>query len=114
MREIIGFAAQHGYLTALLAIANVFPAVYLAKKIELVSQNQLIEALGNRISNHSLYNKCVILVSKTIKDYERRDKKANIYIKARVKMKKAGYSGEYAAALYLFIKYVMTVLLFFT
>ncbi len=114
MSEIIGFALQHGYWTALLIIASVFPAIHLAKKIELISQNRLIEALGNRISSLSLYNKYVFLVSKTIKEYERREKKAGFYSRAKVKMKKAGYTGEYAAVVYLSVKYVMTALLFLT
>ena len=112
MDEIFDFVQQHRLLSALLVFASVSPAIYLAKKLELVSQNRLIEVLGNRINNYSFYSKCVYLVSKAIKDYERRDKKAGFYLKAKLKMKKAGYSGEYAPFVYLFVKYVMTLLLF--
>jgi len=114
MWDILSFAQQHVFLTALLLFASAYPAIYLAKKLELVSQNRLMEALGNRISSHSLYSRCVYLVSRTIKEYERRDKKAGFYLKARIKMKKSGYSGEYAAAVYLFVKYILTALLFLT
>ncbi|NJD02984.1 MAG: hypothetical protein FIA99_10420 [Ruminiclostridium sp.] len=114
MNEILDFVLQHRLLTALLLFASVFPAVYLAEKLELVSQNRLIEALGSRIINRSIYNKCAYLVSKTVKDYERRDKKVGFYLKAKVKMKKAGYYGEYAAVIYLLVKYVMASLLFLT
>lgn len=114
MNEILDFILQHRLLAALLVCASIFPSVYLAKRLELLSENRLIEALGSRIEKRSLYNRCVQMVNETIKDYERREKKSGIYLKAKVKMKKAGYSGEYAAAIYLFVKYVLTVLLFLT
>ncbi len=114
MNEVLDFIRQHTLLTAFLVFVSIYPAAYLAKKLELLSQNRLMEALGSRIKNFSLYNKCMYLVSKTIKDYEGRDKKAGFYLRAKAKMKKAGYSGEYAASVYLFLKYVLTFWLFLT
>lgn len=114
MNEIILFILQHRFLTVLLAAGSTFPAILAAKRLELAAGKQLIEAMGCRNSSLSLYNRCIYMVSRAIKDYERREKKAGVYLKAKAKMKKAGYLGEHAAAVYLFAKYILPSLLFVT
>lgn len=112
MMEILEFALQHSLMTTLLIVASIFPAAYFALKLELISQNCLIEALGSRLDNNSLYNKCRYFVRKTIQDYESRKKEAGFYIRAKKKMKKSGYSSEYAAVFYLFCKFLLPSLFF--
>lgn len=114
MIEICSFIFHYRLFTILLFGASIFPAVFIIKKLQMTIGTQLNEALGNRIMNRTLYNKCLTLVSETIKDYERRGKKSGIYLKARSKMKKAGYTSDYAAAIYLIVKYVLTILMFLT
>lgn len=108
MSDLLFFATQYRFLTILLVMSSIFPSVLLAGKLDLYTGRRLTEALAGRNKSLSVYYRCMNLVNQTIKDYERSDKKAGIYVRARRKMKKAGYSGEYAAVIYILLKYVLT------
>ncbi len=112
MNDIFRFMTLHWLLTGMLTAASIIPAVMLTRRFELLAGKKLLEALGERKGRLSLYGRCAGIVSRTIKDYERREKKSGIYLKAKIKMKKAGYPEEYAAAVYIFIKYLLTPVIF--
>lgn len=112
MDELMLFAAQYKILTILLVIFALFPSVLIARKLELIMGSQLYEAFGERNNKQSLYCKCKNAVSNTIKEYERKEKKAGFYVRAKSKMRKAGYTSEYAPTIYIFLKYVLTVAVF--
>jgi len=114
MNEFLYFAAQHRLIVVLLAVANILPAGMIAKYLNIRRNKLLLEAMGERNKKSSLYTKCMVFVRQSVKDYEKREKKAGIYLKARDKMKKAGYASEYSAATYLMLKYLFAGLLFLT
>ncbi|HHW49114.1 MAG TPA: hypothetical protein GXX14_10950 [Clostridiaceae bacterium] len=84
----------------------------MAGKIFVYMDRHLIEALGMRAAEKSVYKRCKNLVKQSIERYEKKEKLHGIYIKAKAKMKKTGYRGQYAAAVYLFVKYIVTAALF--
>lgn len=112
MYELIGFVTRYRLLTILLVFSTIFPSVLLAKRIGLFMRKHLVDTLAGRHKTLSVYHRCVKLVNGAIKDYERRSKKAGIYQKTLMKLKKAGYSNEYAAVVYLFLKYVLSSIVF--
>jgi len=95
-----------------IAILNLIIAAQVVGKILVYTDRHLIEALGARAAGKSVYKRCKNLVKQSIEIYERKDNLHGFYIKAKDKMKKTGYRGQYAAAVYLFIKYVVTIALF--
>jgi len=96
----------------IIAVLNFIIAAQAAKKIFVYTDRHLVEALGARAVGKSVYKRCKNLVKQSIEKYERRKKHHGFYIKAKAKMKKTGYRGQYAAVVYLFIKYVVTAVLF--
>lgn len=107
MDEILSFITGHKLLAGLLVCGNIAPAILLARRISTMGNRRVIESMGGRNERLSLYGKCLLFVSQAIRDYDRREKKAGIYIRAAVKLRKAGYMGEYAPAIYLFLKYAL-------
>lgn len=112
MNDFFSFFGQHMFFSGLLAAVNVLPAILLAGKLYSSARRRMTEAMGGRNEHMSLYGKCMLFMAQSIKNYEKREKKAGVYFKAGMKMRKAGYTGEYAVAVYLFLKYVLTAVLF--
>ncbi len=95
-------------------MANVLLGVLLSRRIWLTGSKRVIEALGARNPGISLYKRCSMLVEQGMAACDRRMGKGSLYKKAREKMRKAGYRGEYAAIVYLFVRYVISVAAFLT
>lgn len=87
-------------------------AVFTVKKLSIYLNGNFAEALGVRNKNKSIYSRCKYLVTKSIEKYERKERLHRFYNKAEARMKKSGYYGKYAAAVYLFVKFIVTVILF--
>lgn len=112
MGEFFSFIIQHRLVIALLTAIDIIPALFFAKRLNRPRNRLLSEAMGGRNDKASLYSRCMVLLRQTIRDYEKREKKAGFYVKAGNKMKKAGYRSEYAAASYLFLKYLVAPMVF--
>lgn len=112
MDSLAFLTRQYGLLILFLIFADMFPAVMLARYVRLRGSRQVGEAMGDRNSHLSFYRRCALLAARALKDYEKREKKASVYVKAVEKMKKAGYTSEYSAAIYLFLKYGLATMLF--
>ncbi len=112
MDEILSFINMHRLLAGLLVCANIPPAVLAARRIATMGGKRIIEAMGGRNTSSSLYGRCLLYVSRTVREYDRREKKAGVYVKAGIKLRRAGYRGEYAPAIYLLLKYVAIPLFF--
>lgn len=105
MEDIIIFATSYRFLTMLLVAGNIIPAAVLASNLSQWRRNKVVEAMGGRNESFSPYRKCIMFAAQTVRNYEKREKKAGIYIKAAARLKKAGYAGEYAPAVYILLKY---------
>jgi Bacterial type II secretion system protein F domain. len=112
MDDLLFFAIRYKLFTLLLIITAIYPAIIIVERLKLITGSQLFEAMADRNKNLSIYYRCSGFVKKTIKDYERREKKAGLYERARIKMKKAGYTSEYAAAVYILLKYIISIFVF--
>lgn len=112
MNEIFSFVTGHILLSVLLVCGNIAPAFLLARRISTLRSSRIAEALGGRDEHLTLYGRCLLFVSQAIRDYDKREKKAGIYIRAAKKLKRAGYTGEYAPVVYVFLKYVLTSFFF--
>lgn len=114
MGEFLDFLWQHRLVTGLLAVIDILPAVIIVKYLSMHSNKLLYEAMGLRNEHFSVYARCMLFLRQSIRAYEKRSKKAGIYIKARSKIKKAGFTSEYAAVVYLLLKYAVAAVLFVT
>jgi Flp pilus assembly protein TadB len=114
MNDLLSFLEQHLFFTVLLAAINILPVILIVMRFNIFTGLYIMEAKGRRNENMSFYGKCMMYAAQYIKSYEKRKKNTDIYIKARMKMRKAGYTGEFAAAVYLFLKYILTALMFIT
>lgn len=112
MDEILSFITVHKLLAGLLICGNIAPAVLAVKRSSTLGNRRVTESMGGRNESLSLYGKCLLFVSQAIRDYDKREKKAGIYVRAGTKLKRAGYIGEYAPAIYLFLKYAATSFFF--
>lgn len=112
MDEILSFIALHKLLAGLLVCGNIAPAMLLARRISTRGSRRIIESMGSRNERLTIYGKCLLFVSQAIRDYDKREKKAGIYVRAAIKLRRAGYAGEYAPAVYLFLKYGVTSFFF--
>lgn len=110
--NISDLIVQYGVYALLLVAANLFLALQLVRFAAVYAGRKTAEAMGARGKNKSLHSRCAMLVRQSIKQYEKRKKKAGLYEKAADKMRRSGYSGQYAPALYLLLKYVATTVLF--
>jgi Flp pilus assembly protein TadB len=107
----IDFIYQHSYFTLLLVTLNICLVRAVACKLGIRINKLYREAGAARNKRISLYRRCVLLVKQSVDKYEKKEIKAGMYTKAKEKMKKSGYMGNYAAASYLFIRYVITGIL---
>lgn len=112
MLNILEFIEKHRFFASAMLVLNLFLVWVLIMKIGTYMNSQVIEAMGGRIQGRSLYKRCTQLIVRSINEYERRDKKPGFYIKAKDKVRKAGYKSEAAASIYLILKYVVPVFFF--
>jgi Flp pilus assembly protein TadB len=112
MDEILSFITVHKLLAGLLVCGNIAPAALAVKRISRLRGRRVAESMGAGNEKLSLYGKCLLFASQAVRSYDRRGKKAGIYVRAGIKLKKAGYTGEYAPAVYLLLKYAAIPLFF--
>ena len=103
---------QNQMMFLLLAALNVLLAVIFSRRVWLLGSARVVEALGTRNPGLSLYKRCSLLVEQGLAACDRKMGKGGVYKRAREKMRKAGYNGEYAAVIYLFVKYAVSAAVF--
>lgn len=114
MDEIFLFINNHRYFAVVMLFLDVFLIKMLIQKISIYINKHMNEAMGGRNERESLYKKCKTFVRQSIEQYERRGRQHGFYTRAREKMKKSGYRSEYAAVIYLLVKYAGSAALFIT
>jgi len=105
---------ENSLLFLILIVINVLLGILLSKRFGLSCSRRVIEALGTRNPGMSVYRRCSMLVEQGLAVCDKKMEKGSLYRKARDKMRKAGYRGEYAAVCYLFIRYVLSAVVFLT
>ncbi|HOJ80091.1 MAG TPA: type II secretion system F family protein [Clostridiales bacterium] len=96
----------------LLGAINVVLGVLLSRGVSLYGSGRVTEAMGARKPAVSPYRRCSMLVEQSLVACGKLIEKRSIYQKARDKMKKAGYRGEYAPVAYIFVRYVVSAVIF--
>ena len=104
MNDVISFIAEHKYFAAIAVILNILLIRVLTIPIMSKLKSNIIDATGGRYSSKS-YSRYLTPIISAVKAYDKKEKQADIYSKAKTKLKKAGYKSEYAAAIYLILKY---------
>lgn len=112
MSEILHFIINHKYFSALMLVSNLIIARTALIKLSVYLNRNLFEASGGRNERKTFYRKIVYIVRNSADEYERRYKKTGFYIRARDKITKSGYRGEYAAVIYIIFKYACPVFIF--
>lgn len=112
MQYIMKLFKENTFLFIALGTANVLFSLLLSRKLHFLGARRVAEALGTRNSGISLYRRCSKLAEKGMAACGKHFEKGSIYKKARVKMRKAGYKGDYSAILYLSVKYVVSPVAF--
>lgn len=109
---ILLFAVNYKYFSIALILLNFFLVRTLIRRLNIRTNKMANEAFAGRDENKSLYKKCISLLKDSVEEYEKRDKKAGIYLRAKEKMKKSGYRSKYAPIIYLALKYILVPILF--
>jgi len=112
MKELLYFAASHKYFAASATVLNIILARFIIQKILIYTSGHVQEAAGGRKERNSLYRKCRSYIERSIKLYEKRDKRFGIYRRAKEKMRKSGYRSEHAPYLYIVSKYIISLIIF--
>lgn len=112
MQNLVRLAHDNLIMFVLIGFFDMLFSVLLAHHICLSNSRRVLDALGTRYSGISLYRRCSILVSQGLSSCGKRIEGRSAYTKARLKMRKAGYTGEHAAIIYLFIRYFLSPVIF--
>ena len=112
MAYVLKLLNENTVLFTVLGSINVLLSLLLARHLHLFNSKWVVEALGARSTGVSLYRRCSKLVARGALSCEKYIEKGSIYKKAVVKLRKAGYKNEYAAMLYLTVKYVVSFAIF--
>ncbi len=96
----------------LLGAINVILGIFLSKRLTIVGSKRVVEALGARNPGLSVYKRCSMFVQQGMEAWDKRLGKGKLYRRARVKLKRAGYRGEYAPVVYMLVKYALSGIVF--
>lgn len=110
MEQISGFIMKFRLLSFMNFITSLIMAGIVADKV-FAGRGPANEAMGGRRGREPLYTRCISYVKHSVKEVEKRDK-TGFYEKIKIKMKRSGYKGEYAPAVYFLVQFVVPVLLF--
>lgn len=96
----------------LLSVVNVVLGILLSRGVSLYGSKRVMEAMGARKPDVSAYRRCSMLVEETLAACGKAMEKGRIYRKARDRMRKAGFRGELAPVIYIFVRYVVSAIVF--
>lgn len=112
MATLLSFINEHPTFTFLVAILNVILVSQLYGKIVLLLNKHVQEAIlvKDRSKKYSEYKD---KIKHIVKDFDSKERvKESYYNKVKLKLRRSGYRGDYAAVYYLLIKYVCSVIAF--
>ncbi len=110
--HIMNLFRENRALFLMLACADILLAALFCRKIRPAGSRRVIEALGARSVAVPLYKRCSSLMGQGMEVCEKRFGRGKLYQKAEAKMRKAGYKGEHTAMLYLFVRLLLSPLIF--
>mgnify|MGYP005848800281 CR=1 FL=1 len=114
VKEIFDFAASHRIFCCVIFVLNFAALSSAAEKIILRFNRHILEASAGRCGERSLYGRCVSFAKHAVDSCAKNGKVSGFYGRIKDRMKKSGYEGEYAAALYLLLKYIVPPVVFAT
>jgi len=109
---MLDFIFTHKYFSGAMLAINLVLAGALVRKVTINTSRWIKDAMEGRDNRKTLYRSCISFIGHSIARRNKGLGKTNFYERAREKMKKSGYRGEYAVAVYLLLKYPVPVLLF--
>jgi Flp pilus assembly protein TadB len=112
MDQVIMYTTQNPIYILVMILMNCILLRPVVIKFFLFINRYTYEARGDRQKKTSLLLRQRAIFKAQIEKYERGEIKSNIYERAKNKVTKAGYQSNYAALIYLLIKYVLSTLLF--
>lgn len=112
MKFALTVLCQNTLLFIMMCAANIILSICILRLVYIPSSRRVTEALGPRMINSSLYYRCRKLAATGMSYWGKRFENRSIYIRARSKVKKAGYRSEYAAFIYLGIRFAVTPIVF--
>lgn len=114
MDYMVRLIQEHTVLFMALFSANVLFGLFFCKALRICRNKRVYEALGARNSGISLHRRCTRLMEQSMAAFGKRFERGSFYKKARDKMRKAGYKGDYSAIVYLCVKYMVSPVVFIT
>ena len=96
----------------LMNLANIAFAIMVSRRLFIAGSGQVSEALGPRNPHLTFYKRCSALVGSSINICEERIGRMDIFLKARAKMRKAGYKSVCAPVVYLSVRFVISPAVF--
>jgi Flp pilus assembly protein TadB len=112
MKELIKFIINHKHFIVTALVINTFIVYKIAGKLNLYLYRHIKEALGGRGDEHSIFIRCRKAATGYMDRYVKKERKTGIINNAKSKMKKAGYTNEYSAIIYVLLKYAVTAVMF--
>ena len=109
---IMDLFKENTVLAIAVIISDMLIGCIFAKKLYPARSRRVLDARGTRNQGLKLRIKCSLIIGKSMAACEKRLGKSNLLKRARDKMRKAGYKGEYAAIIYFFAKYVFSPAVF--
>jgi len=107
MERVLKILYENMTILILLGFADLLPALIIARHISLTRSKRVACALGPRNARRSLYKRCSWLVEFGTSFFEKQLNGGGVYKRAKEKLKKAGFKGKNAVAIYLGVKYVL-------
>ena len=112
MDYMMRLVQEYRALFTALFSANILFGLFFVKALKRCGNKRVYEELGARNSSVPLRRRCARLMGRSAAAFGKRFEKGGFYRKARDKMRKAGYKGEYSAILYLCVKYMVSPAVF--
>jgi len=113
MKELImGLLKENTAPVIAILISNMLIACIFAKMYYPACSRRVQDARGTRVPGPVFGMKCSLLFGRIMEACEILFGKGRLLKKAGEKMRKSGYKGKYAAIIYLFAKYVFSLVIF--
>ena len=109
---ILKLIAGNPVFFIIIGAADAALSVLISKMLHRYRSKRVSEALGGRNQDISLYKRCRVAAARALAACDKRMGKGGIYKRAREKLRKAGFKGEYNVILYLAVRYAVSPAVF--
>ncbi len=107
MQEVVQFALEYKYFSLVLLFLNGILLKLLETQVAGIFDKGIREAKAGRGEKKSAYRNYIESLKQSVKQLESAKANSGFYTDTKALLKKAGYKGEYAAAVYLLLKYIV-------